>query len=691
MRSRGSRSNRPTLRPLDQGPQAIRDWDQARTQRIEAVTQEIRQLQETGRQRAIQARRAELTDAEQAAVATPPDRRTPEQAQLVANATRVPSHSEAAAMLTRDEAHDAELLKFRIEELRKSFEGDMEWALAVREAPGPAPDTHVLIRGRASAPAQRVEPRFVQVLCPSNEAAVPVFSERERGSRSSGRRLALARWIASPEHPTTARVMVNRIWQHHFGVGLVATPNDFGHTGAPPSHPELLDWLASEFVRRSWSIKDLHRLIMTSNTWCMSSRADNEAALERDPDNALLWRQGLRRIEAEAVRDSVLAVAGTLSDERGGRGFFPRLSREALAGGSRPGQGWEVQPPTASEPRSVYCFVKRSLLPTLLEVLDYGNTSLPVGARPITTLASQALVLLNSEFMGVQAAAFADRVRQQAGDDADAQITRAFELALARAPDEAERDVARELYRREVADFAAADLDLVFRARVPSRMDIGFLPQLSGADILFGPREGWTCLKGSWGNLYNSTLEVDRAAGPTALLDEPVFRDGSLSARVQLSAGCDLAAIVLRATADGDVFSGVEVVLDPLAGQLRLVAHAGGETTVLGEAPAVLAPDTWHALRVEAAGPQLSVWLDDVGSPDGPDAPLLRAAVPEAATSGHFGVRSWGEALHLADVRLTADGTTRTLQPDDPGTPEQRALQSLCLLILNLDEFLYVD
>ncbi len=683
----------PNLRPLDLRRETLQQWEHDRQASIAADKDEIRRLNALARQRAWQERRDALSDEQRAAAATAPERRTPEQKALLAGVEpSQPTQADIQAQLTERETTQLGKLQLGIDGARKSFEGDLTWALAVRESSGEAPNTHVLVRGRASAPAQRVDPRFVQVLCASAEAAVPELHEPPPASRSTGRRLALARWIASPEHPTTARVLVNRVWQHHFGRGLVATPNDFGAMGTPPTHPELLDWLASEFVGgMGWSTKDLHRLIMTSNTWCMSSRADDAAALEADPDNTLLWRQGLRRLEAEAVRDAVLDVAGTLSDERGGRGFFPRLSREALAGGSRPGQGWELPAPGGEEPRSVYCFVKRSLLPPFLEILDYGNTSLPVGSRTVTTLASQALILLNSEFMGEQSAAFAGRVRREAGDDVEAQITRAFELALARAPDEAERTIARDFWRREVAGFAAASRDLVFRARIPTRADSGFLPLLAGTDILFGPRDGWTYLAGRWGNHYNATIEVDLAAGPAALLEQPVFLDGSVSARMRLHTGCDVAALVLRAGAAGEVFDGVEVVLDPRAGRMRLVAHASGERTVLAETEAAIVPGTWHEVRLEAAGPRISAWLDGEGALDGRGVPQLTATIPGEPAAGRFGVRAWGEALQLADVRLTAGGETLDLQSDDPGAPEQRALQALCLLLFNLDEFVYVD
>ena len=185
---------------------------------------------------------------------------------------------------------------------------------ALYDLPG-AVTTPVLLRGDALTPGPLVEPGVISTLQTPQEFQ---WTAPSTESKTTGRRLAFARWLTQPDHPLTARVMVNRIWMHHFGTGIVDTPDDFGVSGSPPSHPELLDWLASEFVRSGWSVKHMHRLILTSRTWRQRSRvsAEHRAICDTvDPDNRLLWRQTMRRLEAEAVRDAFLAVSGTLNPQ----------------------------------------------------------------------------------------------------------------------------------------------------------------------------------------------------------------------------------------------------------------------------------------------------------------------------------------------------------------------------------------
>ena len=202
-------------------------------------------------------------------------------------------------------------------------------ALSARESRPEAPETFILIRGGAHAPGDKVEPGFPEVL----GAPEPAIPSRAPEATSSGRRRALADWIASPENPLTSRVIVNRIWHYHFGRGIVRTPSDFGFQGARPTHPDLLDWLASEFVAGGWRLKPLHRRIVTSSTYRMSSRGDAEA-LAADPENDLLWRFDPRRLEAEELRDAMLTVTGRLNPEMGGRGSS-RRSRNRTSPGSR--------------------------------------------------------------------------------------------------------------------------------------------------------------------------------------------------------------------------------------------------------------------------------------------------------------------------------------------------------------------
>src|SRR5262249_2477761 len=190
------------------------------------------------------------------------------------------------------------------------------------------------------------------------------------GARTPGRRKVLADWIASKDNPLTARVMANRIWQHHFGRGIVRSSSDFGYQGTPPTHPELLDCLASELVAGGWRRKPIHRLLVLSSAYRMSSRPDS-AALAKDPENDLFWRFNLRRLTAEEVRDSILAVSGNLNRARmNGPSVFPRIQREVLHGQSRPGIGWRPSSPEEQARRSVYVHIKRSLAVPLLAAFD---------------------------------------------------------------------------------------------------------------------------------------------------------------------------------------------------------------------------------------------------------------------------------------------------------------------------------
>ncbi len=334
-----------------------------------------------------------------------------------------------------------------------------EHTLAVREAGAQVPATHVLIRGNAATPGDEVQPRFIRVLCESDAAATPNLQEPAADQKTSGRRRVLADWIASPRNPLTARVMVNRLWQHHFGRGIVASPSDFGRTGRPPSHPALLDYLAAELVDGGWHLKRMHKLIMLSAAYRQSSRAHNPRGELIDPANSLLWRQNLRRLEAEAIRDAILATSGNLNLEMGGRGIFPELPPEVLATQSRPGNGWGTSDAVQRARRSVYVFVKRTLGVPFLESLDFPTPDKPQPARPTTTIAPQALILLNSRFMNRQAAAFADRLLQEAGSKVNDQIERAYQLALQRGPTDAERQTLVEFLDRQRAMWRQIEAD----------------------------------------------------------------------------------------------------------------------------------------------------------------------------------------------------------------------------------------
>ena len=300
-------------------------------------------------------------------------------------------------------------------------------AFAVQEHPEVA-DLHVHLRGNAHAPGEAVQPAFPSCLDPP-QAVIP---PRAEGAASSGRRRVLAEWIASPDNPLTARVMVNRIWQHHFGRGIVPSPNDFGEFGERPTHPALLDWLASEFIARGWSIKAMHRLIMASSSYRMSSRGDPEA-LRIDPGNNLLWRFDMRRLTAEELRDSLLSVSGRLNPKMGGPSFFSKIPAEALATSSRPNEVWGRSPQEETRRRSVYIKVKRSLTTPMLAAFDAADTDATCPVRFTTTGPAQALGLLNSEFVSEHAAALAARLLAEESESAE-RVRLALRLATARNP-----------------------------------------------------------------------------------------------------------------------------------------------------------------------------------------------------------------------------------------------------------------
>jgi mono/diheme cytochrome c family protein len=315
--------------------------------------------------------------------------------------------------------------------LRRKISGDA--ALCVTESGSHAPDTFVLLRGNPHVKGERVEPAFPAVL----GGGTPVIPTPPPGAKTSGRRRALADWIASPNNPLTARVEVNRLWQYHFGRGIVRSSSNFGLQGDKPTHPELLDWLADEFIRRGWSFKQLHRLILTSNAYRMSSRG-NDKALSVDPSNDLFWRFDMRRLTAEEIRDSILALSGTLNLKMYGPGVYAPIPREVLAGQSMPGNGWGTSPFEEQCRRSIYVHVKRSLLTPILESFDMAETDRSTAVRFVTTQPTQALALLNSDFLHKQASLFADRLRREAGADHDKQVRLALTLATARPPNDME-------------------------------------------------------------------------------------------------------------------------------------------------------------------------------------------------------------------------------------------------------------
>jgi hypothetical protein len=399
------------------------------TARAKPLTEAIARLEALYRRQIRAAQLARLSDGARAAHATPPPRRTPAQQALVAKTARllaVPPGRVLGAMSPADRTR-RQLLADRLKRLDPRKPPPLPAAMGVQDRPGPPPKAFLLERGERGSPAEEVQPGFPAILLEGNRPVAARFTPPS--SRTTGRRAALARWIAHPENPLTARVMVNRIWQHHFGRGLVPTPGDFGLRGDPPTHPELLDWLAREFIASGWSVKHMHRLIVQSATYRQSSRP-GPGALRRDHGNRLFSRMNRVRLEGEIIRDSLLAVAGRLSQKMGGPGVFPPVPHETLRGSA----GWKASPdPRDHVRRSVYVFARRNLRFPFLEAFDLPDSNFSCPKRERSTTAPQALALLNSADVIAAAQALAARVAAQATTD-EGRIVWAYRLALARRP-----------------------------------------------------------------------------------------------------------------------------------------------------------------------------------------------------------------------------------------------------------------
>jgi hypothetical protein len=325
-------------------------------------------------------------------------------------------------------------LKAQLDEFSSLHPGPLPKGTGLTELTSEIIPTHVLSAGAYNRPLEAVEPGVLSILDPN-----PAKVERPTAGTSTGRRTALAKWLTDPTNPLTARVMVNRIWHLHFGKGIVESTSDFGVMGSRPSHPELLDWLTAEFIRGGWSMKNMHRLILTSSTYRQSSAYRPEAAA-KDTTNRLVWRFERRRLESESVRDTALAVAGVLNPEMYGPSAKPPLPT-GVAG------AWTASPDIAQHTRrSIYTFLRRNNLYPMLDTFDLPDTHLSCGRRGSTTTALQALTYLNSDQVVEWAQSLAERVYSEAGADRGKQVETAYRLAYSRPPSGAEKDVALSFF-----------------------------------------------------------------------------------------------------------------------------------------------------------------------------------------------------------------------------------------------------
>ncbi|MGE0607366.1 MAG: DUF1549 and DUF1553 domain-containing protein [Pirellulales bacterium] len=441
------RAGRMELDELVGTPEQI-DELRAHEKRIESLKAEVRAAEDAAMAEFFKDNPQELPADVLAAFAKPIIERSPEQNELVRQHEQAFAESFAAWLPTETLQLKLEREK-QIAALVASGPKLIRGYFMVEKTTQPRP-THLLIRGKAARPGPQVQPGLPTVLVPTQ----PDFSVLDQGAATSQRRLKLARWIASPDNPLTARVIVNRVWQFHFGEGLVRTPSDFGVMGEAPTHPKLLDWLADWFVHDAgWSLKKLHRLIMASNTYRMSKGWNAEYGAV-DPQTRLLWRVPYRRLEAEAIRDSILAVSGRLNPKLFGPSMFPQVPADALAGSSDPGTVWPAFNEDDASRRTIYAFVKRSLVVPMIDVLDFCDTARTAPQRVVTSVAPQALSLYNGDFVNRQAGYLADRLLVEADADSGSRIDLAYQLALCRPPTDAERTAMQQFLTEQAQQLA---------------------------------------------------------------------------------------------------------------------------------------------------------------------------------------------------------------------------------------------
>ncbi|MFO0952295.1 MAG: DUF1549 and DUF1553 domain-containing protein [Isosphaeraceae bacterium] len=401
----------------------------------------------------LAAKTAMLTPNERAVMAIPAKQRTPAQKRLAEglSTTLKVSWEEVAEAVAKNPADHAEResLKRRIDAVERTLPRPPACAQALVDRKATAPETFVLKRGDPKHPGPRVEPRPPGVIL----AGLPAgsFESVSPSKETTGRRLALARWLTRPDHPLTARVLVNRLWQHHFGRGIVATPSDFGVRGEPPSHPELLDWLAAELVANGWRLKPIHRLMVTSAAYRQTSSPDPSPVWKKqatdDPDNTLLWRMNRRRLEAESLRDAMLAVTGEINPKAGGPGVLVPIEKEVEDLIFTEAEVVDLWPETPDRSehlrRSLYLFRKRNVRYPMFDAFDAPDTQTACPQRPVSTHALQALVLLNSDFALDRAKALARRVLAEVPATTEGRINHIYERVLGRTPRPTELEQAR--------------------------------------------------------------------------------------------------------------------------------------------------------------------------------------------------------------------------------------------------------
>ncbi len=592
-----------------------------------------------------------------------------------------------------------------------------------------APALRLLQNGDPRREGDVVPPGYLSLVSSVQHSVEPAPAD----ASTTRRRLQLAAWITDSRNPLTSRVIVNRVWQHHFGQGLVRTPNNFGRKGAPPTHPELLDWLASVFMQAQgisgriagasgagspapgcgWQLKPLHRLIVTSSAYRMGSLNPKEPDYARaDFLNENLWRFDRRRLDADALRDAFLSVSGQINLEVGGPGFVPTVTREALEGLSRKGAEWTPSAQEQQNRRTVYMFLKRAMLLPLLTVFDFADTTAPLEQRDVTTVAPQALALLNNPFVNQQSEAFARRVEAEAGLDHDRQIDRAWQIAFARLPSTSERVQARAFLAQSPASPASItarppriesrDLRLWLRA------DRGVQADASGRIRSWEDQSGHRFHAVQAGSDAQPTLAAD------VVKDNPGVRfDGkrsflSIPSQVITSQQFSLFAVVSDLAMDGhrEIFSNWNRATGNIGPALFLGATGANSARLSDDFSPV-------GVLSHRDKPFILTGISDVGSVAvyqnrleiakkvSPLAPRNLTGPYVIGQQGDIQGEFWnGDILELRVYDSALSDAERELVWDELSAryglaprpkPVSAALVSLCHVLLNANEFLYVD
>jgi mono/diheme cytochrome c family protein len=428
--------------------------------RLEPFRTELEALLRPYRERLLDEKLSRLPEPVRAdiksALETPEKRRTPVEKYLVTKLGPLVEikPADVRAALSADDREKAQKVEERMAPLTAELHsyGKIQ---ALYDVTAPPP-TYLLRRGNFETPGPEVEPGFLSVLGEPGERIL--FPALDPVRKASGRRLAFARWLTHPNSAAgglVARVMVNRIWLHLFGEGIVTTPDNFGNAGARPTHPELLDWLATEFMNSGWRIKPLIKLIMTSSAYRQASyRKDEDRAVKIDPGNQLLWHMRIRRLESEMIRDSILATSGKLNRSIGG----PSVRLEYQPDGMVIVSKEQLRDSTDQWRRSLYMFTRRNYNLTMLSTFDHPVMSTNCVRRVSSSVVPQSLTLLNDRFVMDQADEFADRLAKAAGPQPDKTVELAYRIAFARKPTHDEKTSSLELMKRHTERYGASNL-----------------------------------------------------------------------------------------------------------------------------------------------------------------------------------------------------------------------------------------